>query len=69
MQREVIPGKPLSARRKSGRYNTTETPNSRPEGRWPNEGFVASANSRKPAYDDMNLQQWAVAQLNNVLQI
>ena len=64
----MIPGKPLSARRKSGRYNTTETPNTRPEGRWPNEGFVASANSRKPAYDEMNLQQWTAGQLNNVLQ-
>ena len=31
VQQEVVPGKPLSARRKSGRYNTTETPNARPE--------------------------------------
>ena len=28
-QQEVIPGKPLSARHKSGRYNTTEIPNTR----------------------------------------
>ena len=26
-QQKVIPGKPLTARRKSGRYNNTETPN------------------------------------------
>ena len=69
VQQEVIPGKPLSARRKSGRYNITDTPNARPEGRWPNDGFVAAANSRKPAYDDLSLQQWAAGQLNNVLQI
>ena len=69
VQQEVIPGKPLSARRKSGRYNITDTPNVRPEGRWPNEDFVAAANSRKPAYDDLSLQQWAAGQLNNVLQI
>ena len=68
-QQEVIPGKPLTARRKSGRYNNTETPNARPEGRWPNEGFVAAANARKPLYDDMTLQQWAAGQLSNVLQI
>ena len=68
-QQEVIPGKPLTARRKSGRYNNTETPNARPEGRWPNEGFVAAANTRKPVYDDMSLQQWAAGQLSNVLQI
>ena len=69
VQQEVIPGNPLSARHKSGRYNTTETPKGRPEWRWPNEGFVASANSHKPAYDEMNLQQWTEDQLNNVLQI
>ena len=57
VQQEVIPGKPLSARRKSGRYNITDTPNTRPEGRWPNEEFVAAAHSRKPAYDDLSLQQ------------
>ena len=69
VQQEDIPCKPLSARRKSGRYNITDTPNVRPEGRWPNEGFVAAANSRKPAYDDLSLQQWAAGQLSNVLQI
>ena len=69
VQQKVIPAKPLSARHKSGSYSTTETPNTRPDGRWPNEGFVASANSCKPAYDEMNLQQWAAGQLNNVLQI
>ena len=69
VQQEVIPDKPLSARRKSGRYNTTDTPNVRPEGRWQNEGFVAAANSCKPAYNDLSLQQWAAGQLNNVLQI
>ena len=44
-------------------------PVGRPEVRWPNECFVTSSNLRKPAYDEMNLQQWAVGQLNNALQI
>ena len=69
VQQEVIPGNPLSARCKSERYNNTDTPNARPERRWPNEGFVAAANSCKPAYDDLSLQQWAAGQLNYVLQI
>ena len=69
VQQEVIPGKPLSARCKSGRYNIADTPNARPERRWSNEGFVAAANSRKPVYDDLSLKQWAAGQLNNVLQI
>ena len=64
VQQEMIPSEPLTARRKSVRYNTTETPNARPEGRWPNEDFV---NSRMPAYDDMSLQQWVAGKLNNVL--
>ena len=68
-QQEVIPGKPLTARGKYGRYNNTETPNSRPEGRWPNEGFVAAGNARKPVYDNLSLQQWAAGQLSNALQI
>ena len=63
----MIPGKRLSVRCKSGRYNTTEAPNARPEGRWPNEEFVASANACKAPYDDLSLQQWAAGQLNNVL--
>ena len=66
---DVIQGKGFLHRKKSGRYNTTDMPVGRPDVRWPNEGFVASSNTRKPAYDDMNLQQWAVGQLNNALQI
>ena len=66
---DVIQGKSFLHRKKSGRYNMTDMPVGRPEVRWPNEGFVAPSNTQKPAYDDMNLQQWAVGQLNNALQI
>ena len=66
---DVLQGKGFLHRKKSGRYNTTDMPVGKPEVRWPNEGFVSSLNSKKPAYDEMNLQQWAVGQLNNALQI
>ena len=41
---EVIPGKNHSVRLKCGRYNTTETVTGKPEGRWPNEGFIVVLN-------------------------
>ena len=66
---DVLQGKSFLHRKKSGRYNTTDMPVGKPEVKWPNEGFVSSLNSKKPAYDEMNLQQWAVGQLNNALQI
>ena len=66
---DVLQGKDLLHRKKSGRYNMTDIPVGKPEVRWPNEGFVSSLNSKKPAYDEMNLQQWVVGQLNNALQI
>ena len=66
---DVLQGKGFLHRKKSGRYNITDMPVGRPEVRWPNEGFVSSSNSKKPAFDEMNLQQWAVGQLNNALQI
>ena len=64
---EVLQGKGFLHRKKSGRYNTTDMPVGKPEVRWPNEGFVSFSNIKKPAYDEMNLQQWAVGQLNNAL--
>ena len=66
---DVMQGKGFLHRKKSGRYNTTDMPVGKPEVRWPNEGFVSSSNTKKPAYNDMNLQQWVVGQLNNALQI
>ena len=67
-RQEVIPGKDPH-RRKSGRYNTTETTTVKPDLRWPNEGYVATSQNRKPAYDDLTIAQWASGQLNNALQI
>ena len=68
-QHEVVPGKPHSVRKKSGRYNTTETVIGRLEVRWPNEGFIASSNAHKPPYDELTLPRWAARQLNNALLI
>ena len=59
---EVIPGKDPH-RRKQGRYNTTETSSVKPELRWPNEGYIATSQKCKPAYDDLSITQWASDQL------
>ena len=55
LQQEVVPGVPHSIRRKSGRYNTTETVYGRPEVRWPYEGFIVVSHAKKPPYDEMTL--------------
>ena len=65
---DVIPGKVLM-RKKSGRYNTTDTCTARPEVRWPNEGYVSTGATKKPSYDDLSLAQWASGQLSNILLI
>ena len=67
-RQEVIPGKDPH-RCKSGRYNVTETTSVKPELRWPNEGYIATSQYRKPACNDLSIAQWASDQLNNVLQI
>ena len=64
----ILPGKDAQ-RCKSGRYDTTETTTVRPELRWPNEGYVATSQTRKRAYDDLSVTQLASGQLNNILLI
>ena len=65
---DVIPGKDL-LRKKSGRYNTTDTCTARPEVRWLNEGYVSTGATKKPSYDNLSLAQWASGQLSNILLI
>ena len=66
---DALPGKGLTNRRKSGSYNTTDTTLVGPQFRWPNEGLVSASNTKRPAYDELNLQQWVAGQLSNALLI
>ena len=53
---DIVPGKDFM-RKKSGRYNITDTCTVKLEYRWPNEGYVATSMTRKPSYDDLTLAQ------------
>ena len=65
--RDILQGKNTVIRKKSGRYNTTDTTSMSPQLRWPNEGLVSTSHLKKPAYDDLSLAQWASSQLGNIL--
>ena len=65
--RGVLQGKLNITRKKSGRYNTTETTTVGPSFRWPNEGLVSASHLRKPSYNDLTLAQWTSGQLANIL--
>ena len=52
----ALPGKGHINRRKSLRYNTTDTTLVGPHLRWPNEGLVSASHVKKPAYDELNLK-------------
>ena len=65
---DIVPGKDF-LRKKSGRYNTTDTCTARPELRWPNEGCVSTGTTKKPSYDDLTMAQRASGQLSNILLI
>ena len=62
-----MPGKGLTNRWKSGRYNTTDTILVGPQFRWPKKGLVSASNTKRPAYDELNLQQWVAGQLSHAL--
>ena len=65
--RDILQGKNTVIRKKSGRYNTTDTTSMCPQLRWPNEGLVSTSHLKKPAYGDLSLAQWAPGQLANIL--
>ena len=67
--REVLQGKSTVIRKKSGRYNTTDTTSLGPHFRWPNEGLISASHLKKPAYDDLSLAQWVSGQLAKILLI
>ena len=64
---EAFPGKTSNIRKKSVRYNVTDTSLVSPQYRWPNEGLVSSSHFKKPAYDELNMAQWISGHLNNML--
>ena len=65
--RDILLGKNTVSRKKSGRYNTTDTTSVSPQFRWPNEGLVSASHLKKPAYDELSLAQWASGHLSNIL--
>ena len=66
---DALPDMGQVNRRKSRRYNTTDTTLVGSQLRWPNEGPVSAAHAKKPAYDELNLPQWVAGQLSNTLLI
>ena len=65
--RDILQGKNTKIRKKSGRYNTTDTTSMSLQLRWPNEGLVLTSHLKKPANDNVSLAQWATGQLANIL--
>ena len=55
-------------RRKSGRYNTAETPHSAPHLRWPNESCLTGTQRKRIPFDDLSLGQFVVGYINSVLE-
>ena len=58
----------MTHRRKSGRYNTAETPHSAPHLRWPNELCLTGTQRKRTPFDDLSLGQFVVGYINNVLE-
>ena len=57
------------SRKKSGRYNTTETPSAPVFRRWPNESCPTGANRKRTAYDDLSLGQFVIGFITKILLI
>ena len=54
-------------RKKSGRYNTLETPHGTPQVRWPNEGCLTGTARRRVPFDDLTLGQFVIGFVTNAL--
>ena len=64
---DTLLGRGNPARRKSGRYNTSDTSFVGSGFRWPNEGLATPSHTKRPAYDDLSLAQWVTGQLSNII--
>ena len=58
-----------NTRRKSGRYNLSETPNPIPHLRWPNETCLTGTARKRTAYDDLTFAQFVVGFIQNILDV
>ena len=54
--------------RKSGCYNTAETPHSAPHLRWPNKLYLTGTQRKRTPFDNLSLGQFVVGYINNVLE-
>ena len=54
-------------RRKSGRYNTTETPCAPVFRRWPNESCPTGGTRKRTVYDDLTLGEFVIGFLTNII--
>ena len=57
----------MSHRRKSSRYNVSDTPHSKPHLRWPNESCVIGTATKRVNFDELTLGQFVIGFINNVL--
>ena len=57
----------MSRRRKSGRYNISDTPHSTPHLRWPNESCVIGTARKRTTFGELTLGQFVIGLVTNAL--
>ena len=67
MKLELAQGTPT--RKKSGRYNLSETPNPTPHLRWPNESCLIGTARKRTAYDELTFGQFVVGFIQNIMDV
>ena len=65
MKNELQQGNVL--RKKSGRYNTADTPCGPVHTQWPNESCPVGAGRKHSAFDDLTMGQFVIGFLNNIM--
>ena len=65
MKAEVQQG--IYRRRKSGRYNVSETPHATPHLRWPNEACVIGTARKRTTFDELSIGQFVIGFVTNIL--
>ena len=59
----------MTTRKKSGRYNLSETPNPTPHLCWPNESSLIGTTRKRTAYNDLTFGQFVVEFIQNILDV
>ena len=57
----------MHRRRKSGRYNVSDTPHITAHLRWPNESCVIGTARKRVTFDELSLEQFVIEFVNNVM--